>query len=136
MPKTVQLKAADGHTLDAYVAEPAGKPRGGLVVVQEIFGVNSHIRAVADSFAADGYLVIAPAIFDRAKRNYDTGYTQPDIEAGLAIMQGLKWDNTLADVAAATFLAASSGMEWSVSPQWNMTGHFGCSPIWFGIPPP
>ncbi len=109
MGTMIELKAADGHLFGAYRCEPAGKPRGGLVVVQEIFGVNSHIRAVADSFAADGYLVIAPAIFDRAKRNYDTGYTQPDIEAGLAIMQGLKWDNPLADVAAAIQSAKPAG---------------------------
>src|SRR3990172_11045752 len=65
----VELTAADGHRLAAYRCEPLGKPRGGLVIVQEIFGVNSHIRAVADGYAADGYLVAAPAIFDRAKRN-------------------------------------------------------------------
>ena len=88
MGTMIELKAADGRTFGAYRCEPAGKPRGGLVVVQEIFGVNSHIRAVADSYAADGYLVIAPAIFDRVKRSYETGYTQPDIEAGGAIIQG------------------------------------------------
>jgi carboxymethylenebutenolidase len=104
-----QLKAADGHALGAYRCEPAGRPRGGLVVVQEIFGVNSHVRAVADSYAADGYLVVAPAIFDRAKPNYETGYTQPDIEAGVAIMKGLKWDETLADITAAVDSAKAAG---------------------------
>ena len=105
----VELTAADGHRLAAYRCEPLGKPRGGLVIVQEIFGVNSHIRAVADGYAADGYLVVAPALFDRAKRNYETGYTQPDIEAGVAIMMGLKWENTLADIAAAIGNAKSAG---------------------------
>ena len=109
MGTMIQLKAADGHTFGAYRCEPAGKPRGGLVVVQEIFGVNSHIRAVADGFAADGYLVIAPAIFDRATRNYETGYSQPDIQAGVAIMQGLTWENTLADIAAAVDSAKTAG---------------------------
>ena len=109
MGSFIELQAADGHKLAAYRCEPAGKPRGGLVVVQEIFGVNSHIRAVADGYAADGYLVIAPAIFDRAQRNYETGYTQPEIEAGVAVMQGLKWDNTLADIAAAVEGAKTAG---------------------------
>ena len=109
MGTMIELKAADGHTFGAYRCEPAGKSRGGLVVVQEIFGVNSHIRAVADSYAADGYLVIAPAIFDRVKRSYETGYTQPDIEAGGAVMQALKWENTLADIAAAIDSAKTAG---------------------------
>ena len=109
MGTMIELKAADGHALGAYRCEPAGKPRGGLVLIQEIFGVNSHIRAVADSYAADGYLVLAPALFDRTKRNYETGYTQPDIDAGVAIMMGLKWENTLADIAAAVDSAKAAG---------------------------
>jgi len=109
MGSFVELQAADGHKLAAYRCEPAGKPRGGLVVVQEIFGVNSHIRAVADGYAADGYQVVAPALFDRAQRNYDTGYAQPDIQAGVAIMQGLKWEDTLADIGAAIGNAMTAG---------------------------
>ena len=68
MGTTLELTAADGQRFSAYRADPSGKPRGGLVVVQEIFGVNSHIRSVADGYAADGYLAIAPALFDRAER--------------------------------------------------------------------
>lgn len=109
MGTMIELKAADGHAFGAYRCEPAGKPRGSLVVIQEIFGVNSHIRAVVDSYAADGYLVVAPALFDRDRRNYETGYTQADIQAGVAIMQGLKWDNTLADIAATVESARSAG---------------------------
>src|SRR6266853_1470819 len=78
----IELTASDGHKLPAYRAEPKGKPRGGLIVVQEIFGVNSHIRSVADGYAADGYLAVAPAFFDRAQRGVDLGYTQADIEEG------------------------------------------------------
>ncbi len=63
MGQTVQIKAADGHSVDAYVAQPQGKPRAALVVLQEIFGVNHHIRAVADGFAMAGFLVVAPATF-------------------------------------------------------------------------
>jgi carboxymethylenebutenolidase len=65
MGKFIDLKAADGFTFPAYVAEPAGKPKAAVVVLQEIFGVNSHIQQVTDRFAAQGYLAIAPAIFER-----------------------------------------------------------------------
>ena len=82
MGTMIELTAADGHKLAAYRAEPAGKPRGAIVVIQEIFGVNSHIKAVADGYAADGYLVIAPAMYDRVQRGYETGYSQEDIQAG------------------------------------------------------
>ena len=109
MGKFIELKAADGHKLAAYVATPAGKPRGGVVVIPEIFGVNSHIRQVTDGFAADGYLAVAPAMFDRARRNYDTGYSQPEIEAGVAIMQKLDWKQSMLDVQAAIAEAAKGG---------------------------
>jgi carboxymethylenebutenolidase len=101
MGKTVELQAADGHTLSAYVAEPAGAPRGGIVVVQEIFGVNSHIRSVADGYAKDGYLAIAPAIFDRVQRGYETGYEQADVQKGMEFVGKLNFDDVLKDVAAA-----------------------------------
>jgi len=109
MGKFIELKAADGHKLAAYVATPAGKPRGGVVVIPEIFGVNSHIQQVTDGFAADGYLAVAPAMFDRAQRNYDTGYSQPEIEAGVAIMQKLDPKQSMMDVQAAIAEAAKGG---------------------------
>ncbi|OFZ89134.1 MAG: carboxymethylenebutenolidase [Betaproteobacteria bacterium RBG_16_66_20] len=109
MGKFIELKAADGHNLAAYIATPAGKPRGGVVVIPEIFGVNSHIRQVTDGFAAEGYLAVAPAMFDRARRNYDTGYSQPEIEAGVAIMQKLDWKQSMLDVQAAIAEAAKGG---------------------------
>ena len=89
MGSMIELQAADGHRLAAYRAAPAGKPRGAVVVIQEIFGVNSHIKSVADGYAADGYLAIAPSMFDRLQRGYDTGYSQPEIQAGIALMQKL-----------------------------------------------
>ena len=67
MSEHVKLEASDGHKLDAYVAHPEGGPIAGLVVVQEIFGVNRHIRSVADGYAKDGFLAVAPALFDRAE---------------------------------------------------------------------
>ena len=95
------LQAADGHRLAAYRAVPAGKPRGALVVVQEIFGVNSHIRAVADGYAADGWLAIAPAMFDRVERGIELGYTPADIERGRELKGGCSNDHALLDIAAA-----------------------------------
>jgi carboxymethylenebutenolidase len=109
MSKHVQLKAADGHTLSAYVAEPAGKPRGAIVVVQEIFGVNSHIRSIADGYAADGYMAIAPAIFDRVTPAYETGYTPADIQAGMEKVGKLNFDDVLKDVGAAVEHVKANG---------------------------
>ena len=121
MGKMIELTASDGHKLAAYRADPAGKPRGGIVVIQEIFGVNSHIKAVTDGFAADGYLVIAPAMYDRVQRNYDTGYSQDEIQAGLKIMQGLDWNNTMKDVTAAVEEAKSAGKVGIVGYCWGGT---------------
>jgi carboxymethylenebutenolidase len=80
MSEVVKLKAADGHELDAYVARPAGKPIAGLVVIQEIFGVNRHIRSIADGYARDGFLAVAPALFDRVERGVELAYDGPDAQ--------------------------------------------------------
>ena len=85
MGKFIDLKAADGFTFPAYVAEPAGKPKAAVVVLQEIFGVNSHIQQVTDRFAAQGYLAIAPAIFERVEKGVDTGYNEATMKAGIAL---------------------------------------------------
>ena len=82
MGQMLTLSAEDGHQLAAYRATPAGTPRGGLVVVQEIFGVNSHIKKVADGWAADGYVALAPALFDRVERGVDMGYDRRRHPAG------------------------------------------------------
>jgi len=78
MGRLIDLSASDGHNFSAYQADPSGAPKGGLVVIQEIFGVNSHVREVCDGFAADGYLAIAPALFDRAERDVELGYEEED----------------------------------------------------------
>ena len=109
MGKFIDLTAADGHKLAAYVAQPSGKARGGVVVVPEVFGVNSHIQQTTDGFAADGYLAVSPAMFDRAQRDYDTGYSQPEIQAGVAIMQKLDWKQAVLDVEAAIGEAKKGG---------------------------
>ena len=109
MGHAIELKAADGFALSAYRADPAGKPRGGLVVAQEIFGVNSHIRSVCDGFAADGYVAIAPALFDRYERGVDIGYTPDDIAKGRELKGRAQIDAALRDVAAARDVAAGAG---------------------------
>jgi carboxymethylenebutenolidase len=106
MSKAVKLQASDGHELDAYVAQPEGKPRAGLVVVQEIFGVNAHIRSVADRFAREGFLAVAPAIFDRVERNVDLGYDGESAKKGIAMVQKIGIDNSVKDVDAALQYAA------------------------------
>ena len=100
MGDTLTLTAEDGHKFAAYRANPAGTPRGGVVVVQEIFGVNQHIRKVTDSFAADGYVAIAPALFDRVERGYESGYSPQDIERGRATRGKLSTDHAIMDVKA------------------------------------
>ena len=97
-----QLRAEDGFTLGAYEAMPEGEPKGGIVVIQEIFGVNSHIRQVVDGYAADGYAVIAPQIFDRAKRDVELGYEPDDMTAGMQLaFTDTDRDKTLMDIQAA-----------------------------------
>jgi len=119
MGKMIQLTAADGHKLDAYKADPAGKPRGGIVVIQEIFGVNSHIKNVADGYAADGYLAIAPALFDRVQKNVDLGYTPDDIARGREIRGKVTNDMAVKDAQAAINEAAKAGKAGIVGYCWG-----------------
>jgi len=121
MGSMIELKAGDGHKLAAYRADPQGKPRGAVVVIQEIFGVNSHIKAVADGYAKDGWLAIAPAMFDRVQRGYDTGYSQPEIQAGVVVMQKLDWKQAMLDVEAAVAEAKKAGKVGIVGYCWGGT---------------
>src|SRR3989475_4676209 len=114
MGETLTLTAEDGFKLSAYRATPSGKPRGGLVVVQEIFGVNHHIRNVADGFAADGYVAIAPALFDRVERGFETGYEPADIERGRAVRGKLQIDHAVMDVRAAVKELQKAGLKVGV----------------------
>lgn len=115
----IELSAADGHKFAAYKAEPAGKPKGAIVIGPEIFGVNDHIKAVADGFAADGFVAIAPALFDRAQRNYDTGYSQPEIQAGIGVMSKVSIDDAMKDVAASIAHVSSAGKVGMVGYCWG-----------------
>jgi carboxymethylenebutenolidase len=119
MSNDLQLTAADGFRLDAYLAQPAGAPRGGLIVLQEIFGVNSHIRSVADRYAAEGYLVIAPALFDRAEPGVNLGYTPEDMKAGVAIRAKVPGDKTLLDIQVALQHVQGAGKVGAVGYCWG-----------------
>jgi carboxymethylenebutenolidase len=109
MSQTIELAAADGHRFAAYLAAPGGKPRGALVVIQEIFGVNSHIRAVADGYAADGYLAIAPALFDRGEKNFQSGYDGAAMDKARGFAGKIPLDQRLADTQAAIDHVKSAG---------------------------
>jgi carboxymethylenebutenolidase len=108
MGKFVTLTSGDGFQFQAWRADPKGAPRGGIVVIQEIFGVNEHIRAVADGYAEEGYLAIAPGIFDRAERNVYLDYTPETMQQGIKIATGLDRNLMMADIAA-TIEAAREG---------------------------
>jgi carboxymethylenebutenolidase len=100
MGNFIELIAEDGHKFGAYEAKPAGKPRGGLVVIQEIFGVNPHMQWVADGYAADGFHVLVPAVFDRAERDVELGYDPEGVAQGRALRQAISTDNMLLDIGA------------------------------------
>jgi carboxymethylenebutenolidase len=97
----VKITASDGKELSAYVARPQDEPKGALVVIQEIFGVNKSIQAVADSYAKDGYLCVAPAIFDRIEKDVQLGYDEAGMKKAFALYPKLNPDDSLKDVAAA-----------------------------------
>jgi carboxymethylenebutenolidase len=101
MATTIELTAKDGHQLSAYRADPAGKPRGGVLVIQEIFGVNAHIRSLCDDYAKQGYVAIAPALFDRIERGVETGYDGEAMRMAVGIVTKLKPGDALRDLQAA-----------------------------------
>ena len=121
MGKMITLKAKDGFELAAYRAEPVGTPKAGLVVAQEIFGLNHHIRNVADRFAAEGYLVIAPALFDRAQRGVELGYGPDDITKGAAIRARVPMEGAMADIEASIKAASEAGKVGVVGYCWGGT---------------
>ena len=96
MSEYVTLRAADGHEFSAYVARPAGEPIAGLVVVQEIFGVNAHIRSVADGYARDGFLAVAPALFDRIQPGIELGYEGADMQTAMSLIPKLDAEKSIA----------------------------------------
>jgi carboxymethylenebutenolidase len=119
MGTQVELTATDGHRLSAYLAEPKAAPRGGIVVIQEIFGVTRHIRAVADQYAAAGFLAVAPALFDRVERNVDVPYT--DMAKGFGYVQALNNDQVMLDVQAGIARVRATGKVGVVGFCWGGT---------------
>ena len=103
------LMARDGHEFSAYLAPPAGAPRGAVVVLQEIFGVNKHIRGVAEQYAAAGFLAIAPALFDRIGRNIELGYGPKDLEQGTGYRLQIEEAKALLDIGAAVNVVRHAG---------------------------
>ena len=103
------LRAKDGFQLAAYVVKPGGIPRGAIVVVQEIFGVNSHIQSICDRLAENGYVAIAPAMFDRIHPSFESGYTPEEVAQAKALMQNFNIETALLDLEAARRHVASAG---------------------------
>ena len=117
MSEIISLTASDGHELSAYVAQPEGTPKGGLVILQEIFGINDHIQKVTDGFAAEGFLAIAPAMFDRVGKDIIPDYS--DFETARDTMGKLNMDNCVLDMQAAAEHARSAGKVAAVGYCWG-----------------
>jgi len=122
MGEFIDLKAADGQAIPVYVARPAAAPKGAVVVLQEIFGLNSHIRSVADDYAKEGYLAVAPATFHRVKPGVELGYGEQDMAAGSALKQAveaLPAPGVLQDIQAAIDWSAQAGKVGVVGYCWG-----------------
>jgi carboxymethylenebutenolidase len=109
MGQFTTIMARDGHEFQAWLTAPAGRPRGAVVVLPEIFGINSHIRSVTDDFATQGYTAIAPALFDRIRRGIELQYTAEDAQLGKGYVKQLDRELILKDVAAAQAVVKNSG---------------------------
>jgi len=119
MSEFTRLMARDGHEFEAWLASPARATRGAVVVLQEIFGVNAHIRAVTDGFAAAGYVAIAPALFDRVKTGVELGYTPADLELGRGFVLQLKEDQLLRDMQACINVVKHAGPVAAIGYCWG-----------------
>jgi len=119
MGNWIRLQTSDSHELDAYRADPAGKPLGGVVIVQEIFGVTGHIRQVADGYAARGYVAIAPALFDRSTPRTELAYS--DVAAGKDAQSKVTPQMALADIAASVAALRPAGKVAVIGYCWGGT---------------
>jgi len=124
MGEHIQLNTSKTQCIGAYVAKPAGTPKGGLVVVQEIFGVNAHMRSVADRFAEHGYVAIAPAFFDHVESGVELGYDEAGFKRGQELVAQLNFDLALEDVASAAESIRSAGRIGCVGYCWGGTVAF------------
>jgi len=119
MGSTIKLKAKDGKEISAYKADPSGTAKGGIVVIQEIFGLNKHIKDVADRIAKEGYTAIAPALFDRIRPGIELGYEQKDLQEGLGYMQQVGNDTPMMDIQAAADELRKGGKVGAVGFCWG-----------------
>jgi carboxymethylenebutenolidase len=101
--------ARDGHEFTTYIAKPAGKARGAVVIVQEIFGLTPWVLRTADSYAADGYLTVAPALFDRIRRSLVLGYSPPEMQQAMGYRKQVDTAKAVLDIAAAAAMARHAG---------------------------
>jgi carboxymethylenebutenolidase len=115
---TIELTASDGHRLAAYESRPE-QATAAIVIAQEIFGLNPHIRSVVDRYAALGFHAIAPALFDRVERGIELGYTSDDVARGRDIRTAIEWDVTMLDIAAAVAHVASTGPVATIGYCWG-----------------
>lgn len=126
MGEKIRLTASDGHEFGAYKAEPSGASKGGLVLIQEIFGVNQHIRALVDEYAGNGYTTIAPQIYDRTAPDIECGYDEEGRQAGMKGREGITPEMWAADIGAARDAVASAGKV-------GIVGYcYGGTVSWFG----
>jgi carboxymethylenebutenolidase len=119
MGEFTTIMARDGHEFQAWLAAAPQRPRGAVLVIQEIFGINSHIRRVTDEFAAAGYTAIAPALFDRVRRGIELGYTPQDMQQGFGYAKQLDPEATRRDLAAALAVVKNSGRPGAVGYCWG-----------------
>jgi carboxymethylenebutenolidase len=121
MGEFTTLMARDGHEFNAWLSAPAGRARGAIVLAQEIFGVNHHIRGVADGFAADGFLVIAPCLFDRIRRGIELGYSQAETQEGRGYRLQIPLQKTLLDLGASLNVVKHAGRVAALGYCWGGT---------------
>jgi len=117
MGNMIELTASDGHTLSAYQATPDAKPLGAVIILQEVFGVTAHIKRIAEGYASQGFLAIAPGLFDRSKPGVTVPYS--DVERGRALMMSLNQDQVILDIAAALTAAKTAGKVGVVGYCWG-----------------
>jgi len=121
MDESIRATASDGHEFDIYLAQSKGSPRGGIVLIQEIFGVNNHIKSVAEKFASNGYLVGAPSLFDRVKPDIQLGYTIEDVTRGKELKEISGNERPLIDIEATLSIVRSAGNVAVVGYCWGGT---------------
>ena len=121
METVVHLAARDGVSMSGYLAGPIDTPKGGVIVLQELFGVNDHIRKLCRDFAALGYVALAPALFDRVRQGVELGYDMDAVQTGIALRDQLPLDDTLADIQASVDMLRAYGRVGVVGYCWGGT---------------